>query len=172
MTEAENKGIDAGKLQKMDNRYFLFGLLNAFMNRLQAQGDIFFEEISWKQCFAMICLQLFEAPPTIRELSQVMGSSHQNVKQLLLKLQAKSYVNLNSDEHDKRKQRISITPEGIEFLRKYDKPSDDFIMELYQGIDASNMLMTISTISKMESNLKGWSGSDKEDMKNEDNRSI
>ena len=106
MERDESNVLESAKVQKMERRYFLFGLLNAFTNRLQAEGNLFFEEISWKQCFAMICIQMFEQPPTLKELAQVMGSSHQNVKQLLLKLQDASYVNLLEDEKDKRKQRI------------------------------------------------------------------
>ena len=146
--------MESASVQKMERRYFLFGLLNAFMNRLQAEGNLFYEEISWKQCFAMICIQMFEQPPTLKELAQVMGSSHQNVKQLLLKLQDASYVNLLEDEKDKRKQRVVITEQGKKFCKKYDKPSDEFIQCLYQDVEASDVLITIKTITTMENNLK------------------
>ena len=154
MERDESNVLESAKVQKMERRYFLFGLLNAFMNRLQAEGNLFFEEISWKQCFAMICIQMFEQPPTLKELAQVMGSSHQNVKQLLLKLQDASYVNLLEDEKDKRKQRVVITEQGKKFCKKYDKPSDEFIQCLYQDVEASDVLITIKTITTMENNLK------------------
>ena len=154
MERDESNVLESAKVQKMERRYFLFGLLNAFMNRLQAEGNLFYEEISWKQCFAMICIQMFEQPPTLKELAQVMGSSHQNVKQLLLKLQDASYVNLLEDEKDKRKQRVVITEQGKKFCKKYDKPSDEFIQCLYQDVEASDVLITIKTITTMENNLK------------------
>ena len=43
----------------MDSLYFLIGLLSEFVNRLQTRGDTIFEEISWKQCFMIICINLF-----------------------------------------------------------------------------------------------------------------
>ena len=73
-------------LKDMDNAHFLIGLLNAMMNNFQTVGDTFFEEMSWKQCFVMICIGLFEEPPTLKELSELMGSSHQNVKKMVEKL--------------------------------------------------------------------------------------
>ena len=154
MERGEINILESASVQKMERRYFLFGLLNAFMNRLQAEGNLFFEEISWKQCFAMICIQMFEQPPTLKELAQVMGSSHQNVKQLLLKLQDVSYVNLLEDEKDRRKQRVVVTEQGKNFCQKYDKPSDEFIQCLYQDVEASDVLITIKTITTMENNLK------------------
>ena len=94
------------------------------------------------------------AATQLKELAQVMGSSHQNVKQLLLKLQDASYVNLLEDEKDKRKQRVVITEQGKKFCKKYDKPSDEFIQCLYQDVEASDVLITIKTITTMENNLK------------------
>ena len=53
---------------------FLLGLLSAFDNRYQAAADAFFKEITWKQFFAIICIELCREAPTINELSEVMGS--------------------------------------------------------------------------------------------------
>ena len=48
--------IDTGELSfdGIDSSFFLIGLLSAFDNRYQAKADSFFEEISWKQFFAII----------------------------------------------------------------------------------------------------------------------
>jgi hypothetical protein len=64
-------------------QYFLLGLLSAFENRFQAMADKMMGEISWKQFFAIICIQMCKEAPTINDLSDVLGSSHQNVKQIL-----------------------------------------------------------------------------------------
>ena len=69
--------------------YYLIGLLSAFENRFQAVADNLMKEISWKQFFAIICINMCKEPPTLKELSDVLGSSHQNVKQILLKLEKK-----------------------------------------------------------------------------------
>ena len=67
--------------------YFLLGLLSAFENRFQAVADNAMKEISWKQFFAIICINMCKSTPTVKELAEIMGSSHQNVKQILLKLE-------------------------------------------------------------------------------------
>ena len=93
----------------IETSYFLLGLLSAFDNRFQAVADKTMEEISWKQFFAIICINLCKEKPTIKELTEIMGSSHQNVKQILLKLEKKGFVNIYPDSKDKRKQRIELT---------------------------------------------------------------
>ena len=93
----------------IESSYFLLGLLSAFENRFQAIADNTMKEISWKQFFSVICINLCKTPPTVKELAEIMGSSHQNVKQILLKLEKKGFVTLTVDENDKRKQRIELT---------------------------------------------------------------
>ena len=42
----------------IDPSYFLLGLLSAFDNRFQAVADSTMKEVSWKQFFAIICINL------------------------------------------------------------------------------------------------------------------
>ena len=112
--------VQSGRLDFSDipANYYLLGLLSAFENRFQALADSVMQEISWKQFFAIICINMCKEAPTIKELSEVLGSSHQNVKQILLKLEKKNFVRFQSDEADKRKQRIVLTNECREFCEK------------------------------------------------------
>ncbi|MBQ2405815.1 MAG: MarR family transcriptional regulator, partial [Lachnospiraceae bacterium] len=75
--------------------------------------------MSWKQFFAIICINLCRERPTINELAEIMGSSHQNVKQILNKLEAKGYVDIIIDEQDKRKQRIVVTDKTKQFCEEH-----------------------------------------------------
>lgn len=134
--------------------FFLLGLLSAFDNRYQAKADSFFEDISWKQFFAIICVQLCKESPTIKELAEVMGSSHQNVKQILNKLEKKGYVQTLSDETDKRKQRIILTEKTRTFCEEHDAESQMAVGKMFKGIDVKDIQVTIKTIMQMEKNLE------------------
>ena len=133
---------------------FLIGLLSAFENRFQAVADSFFEEITWKQFFAIICINLCRESPTINELSEVMGSSHQNVKQILLKLEKKGFVEMIADEKDRRKQRIVTTKKCEDFCQRNDQGSKIQMNKIFEGISQEQLITTIQTISQMERNLK------------------
>ena len=138
----------------IETPYFLLGLLSAFDNRFQAMADKVMEEISWKQFFAIICINLCKESPTIKELSEIMGSSHQNVKQILLKLEKKGFVNISVDEDDKRKQRVILTEKCIEFCNRNDENSSMAVKSIFEGISEKELLITIHTIIHMEENLK------------------
>lgn len=134
--------------------YFLLGLLSAFDNRFQALADSTIKEVSWKQFFAIICINLCKEPPTVKELAEIMGSSHQNVKQILLKLEKKSFVKITADENDKRKQRILLTEYCREFCAKNEGMTTIFMNSLFAGISQEQLQITIQTIMQMENNLK------------------
>ena len=156
MNYDEVMNIDKVEFKDMPPQPFLLGLLSAFDNRYQASADAYFKEITWKQFFSLICINLCKEPPTLNELSDIMGSSHQNVKQILLKLEKKGFVSTIPDESDKRKQRIYVTDKCREFIEENDNngQQSQFIIErIFNGIDEESLQTTIQTIMKMERNL-------------------
>ena len=84
----------------------------------------------------------------------VMGSSHQNVKQILLKLEKKGFVTMQTDTKDRRKQRIYLTEKAREFSASHDAQSQKIVGAIFQGISQESLDVTIQTILHMERNLK------------------
>jgi len=134
--------------------YFLIGLLSAFENRFQAVADSTMKEISWKQFFAIICINMCKEKPTVKELAEIMGSSHQNVKQILLKLEKKGFVHISVDESDKRKQRIELTDYCREFCENNDEMAMNIMKKMFSGVSEEQLQVTIQTIIQIEDNLK------------------
>lgn len=147
----QNKNVD---FTGIELSYFLVGLLSAFENRFQAVADKTMEEISWKQFFAIICTSLCKESPTIKELAEIMGSSHQNVKQILLKLEKKGLVDIIVDEKDKRKQRVVLTQFCKEFCEKNNEIAEISMKKMFAGIQEEQLKVTIQTIMQIEDNLK------------------
>ena len=140
-------------IQMMDAKRALFGLFFAFHNRLQAAGDSFYEEITCKQFFLLACMCLFpDEAPTPKDLAQVMGSSHQNVKQILNKLEHKGFIQIMTDQKDKRKLRIYLTPKA-EKMAVYNEKEEQFMEHLFQGINENQIKDTFAVIAQMEQNL-------------------
>lgn len=148
--------IKSGKLDftGIESSYFLIGLLSAFENRFQAVADKTMKEISWKQFFAIICIDMCKDNPTVKELSEIMGSSHQNVKQILLKLEKKEFVHITTDARDKRKQRIELTDHCRVFCEKNNEISSNIMRKMFGGISEEQLQVTIQTMIQIEDNLK------------------
>lgn len=148
--------INSGKIDfaKIERSYFLLGVLSAFENRFQAVADRTMKEISWKQFFAIICINMCKEKPTVKELAEIMGSSHQNVKQILLKLEKKSFVNITVDENDKRKQRIEVTDYCKEFCAKNDDITARIMKKMFDGVSEKQLQITIQTIIQIADHLE------------------
>jgi len=137
-----------------DDKKILFGLLLSFSNVLQTVGDTFYQEITIKQFYLLICLSLFEDDsPTINQLAEVMGSSHQNVKQILNKLKEGGFLNTLTDSNDKRKTRIIKTDKLEEFDKKYQTQTVLFMKKFYENVTEEQIKSTIKTIVQLEKNL-------------------
>ena len=141
-------------LNIMPPQFGLFGLLFAFMNRLQAAGDSFYEEITCKQWFLLACMNLYSKEvPTANDLAETMGCSRQNVKEILNALVKKEILVLKQDENDKRKQRIYLTSKQKRLAKKYQNKEMDFLKLLYKDISEKEIRSVFKIISKMEKNL-------------------
>lgn len=138
----------------IESSYFLLGLLSAFENRFQAVADSAMKEISWKQFFAIICINLCKDKPTVKELAEIMGSSHQNVKQILLKLERKGFVSITADERDKRKQRMELTDYCREFCSGNDEMTANMMKKMFTGVSEEQLQITIQTMIQIGENLK------------------
>ena len=148
--------VQSGKVDfsGIPSSYYLLGLLSAFQNRFQAIADGTMQEISWKQFFAIICINMCKEPPTLKELSDILGSSHQNVKQILLKLEKKDFIQFQPDEKDRRKQRIILTKHCRNFCEKNDEMSQDIMKRMFAGISEKELSETIRIIMKIDNNMK------------------
>lgn len=134
--------------------YILIGLLSAFESRFQALADSVLNDMSWKQFFVIVCIHLCKEKPTVKEIAHMMGCSHQNVKQLLIKLEKKGFLVMKKDEYDKRKQRIELTQDCILFCKQNDKVMKQVMMEIFDNITEEELKTTIKTIIQMDNHLK------------------
>lgn len=141
------------KLEKppeINSKYSIFAMIFMLSNRLQTIGDSFFEEISTKQWFVLLILFIMkDYSPTLNELSDAVGSSHQNVKQLILKLEKKGYVELGKDDEDARRLRIKVTAKAFELNMAYEEKSRIFIDSLFDGLKEEELDITNNVISAL-----------------------
>lgn len=111
--------------------------------------------ITAKQWFMLIVIvNAFKEAPSIKEIAKVMGSSHQNIKQLALKLEAKGMVELEKDKKDLRTTKVTLTKECFQLLKKLEKEGLVFMNKFYKEIDSKEVKNGRMFISKIMNNLK------------------
>ncbi len=141
-------------LSHIEDRYYLFGMLAAIANRMQTVGDKVFEEVTWKQWFALLGASVLQPDPSVSQVAGFIGTSHQNVKQLLLRLQSVGLVSLEKDKNDLRRTLVRRTPATEAFEQKYRESSALFMDSLFQGIPTEALAIARQVIHQLDQNLK------------------
>lgn len=143
------------KFENMDVRYLIYGTLFSLSNRIQTIGDKELKDITIKQHFLMIGLGMFENPPTLREMGDLIGCSYQNVKRMAEHLQKEGYLNIVQDQKDRRKLLLVTTGKIESRAEESREMTSKFMDTLYHEISEQELETTLSTLKKMDQNLGG-----------------
>lgn len=123
-----------------EERIRIFGNFFLISTRMETIGNEFLGDLTTKQWFFLATLfTFFSEPPTLTELSELMGSSRQNVKQIALKLETKGYIEIHKDEHDARILRIVPTQKSVEFGEEFDAKGKHFLDILFKNFDKTEL---------------------------------
>jgi DNA-binding MarR family transcriptional regulator len=142
--------------KNVDDKYVIFTLIFMLSNQLQTIGDAFFKEVSTKQWFVLLVLHIMKDHAlSLNELSEAVGSSHQNVKQLILKLEQKGYVELSKDDEDGRRLRITATQKSYELSQAYQGRSDEFLERLFHSFKKEDLTLVKNVLYDMRGILEG-----------------
>ncbi|GGL61139.1 MarR family winged helix-turn-helix transcriptional regulator [Sporolactobacillus putidus] len=144
------------KLDLMPDGQYVFGAVFVAANRINTmlEKELKKFDVTTKQWFLSIVIDnLFDRPPTIKEAAREMGSSHQNVKQIALKLQQKGFLTLEKDKQDSRAIRLKLTDSSLDFWKKLREEADAFTRTLFKDIDGDELRAARNVIRKMLSNI-------------------
>lgn len=144
------------KFEKMEDGQFIFGSIFVVANRMDTllERELSNYDITTKQWLLSIVIDsLFDEPPTIKEVAKEMGSSHQNVKQVALKLEHKGLIKLEKDKKDARATRIRLTDESYAFWKKTEGKGISFMEAVFKDIEKDELSKARAVLVRMLSNL-------------------
>jgi DNA-binding MarR family transcriptional regulator len=142
----------------MDNREtlykqkYIFGSVFLLRNKLQIIIDhgLADANVTTKQWFLMAVMEeFFDAPPALGELAEAMGSSHQNVKQIALKLQKKGFLDMEKDQQDRRVIRLKLTDKCHLFWQYRQEEIENFFVELFSNFNQSEINLLYLGMKKL-----------------------
>ncbi len=129
-------------------------------NRLQVLLDqqLKPDHLTAKQLFMMIVVDSFETAPGFSQISERFGTSRQNVKQLLLKLEKNRYVKIYTDQEDARYKRVQLTPKAKKYWKQRDQRDLFMLNNMFQNIRMQEMQKVQETLKKVDENIQVLSG--------------
>jgi DNA-binding MarR family transcriptional regulator len=93
-------------------RVQLFRLLLITGNDLRTRMDRRLAPIgvTTQQAALLTIVQSFPEAPSLGQVAEILGSTHQNAKQLATALSARGLMVIEVDPHDRRMRRLRVTP--------------------------------------------------------------
>ena len=141
---------------QIPDRQFVFGALLLLGNQMNTRLDRELAEfdVTTVQWFMTIAIEtMFAAPPTLQQVARLLSTSHQNIKQVALKLADKGMLTLVKDSHDRRVTRLHLTDRCRQLWAQTDVKGADFMARLYDGIDEKDLQVTRRTLQNLMANL-------------------
>lgn len=141
----------------MHKQRYIFGSIFLLANKLQVIIDrgLAGYGITAKQWFLMAVLdEFFSQPPTLSELAEAMGSSHQNVKQIALKLEQKGFLAMERDREDGRAMRIRLTERCYQIWENRQEQDQTFFRELFQDISPEELRIFHDGVKKLSDKVR------------------
>ena len=93
------------------------------------------DDLTLKQLMLLIVVDnAFEHDPTVKEISNELATSHQNVKVLLTQLEKKSFVELYTDEKDKRSTRVKTSKLKSSYWKERSQEDQTMLKHLFNGL--------------------------------------
>ena len=129
-------------LDGMEDQTTVFGSLFVTANLLETLLDRAFAPhgITVKQWMLLITItSLFRDAPTVKQVAEAMGTSHQNVKQVALNLEKGGFLRLLKDEHDARVTRLVTTEKCRTFGEETSQAGSAFMGEAFSGITEQDL---------------------------------
>lgn len=158
-------GISVNKLDVMSDQQFLFGFIFVAANRIDTllQREFKAFDVTTKQWFLSIVIDnLFDEPPTIKEAAKAMGSSHQNVKQIALKLEQKGLLILEKDKNDARVTRLKLTARSLDFWGKLREEGSEFTQALFKNVSKEDLSTARKVMQKVMMNMNAMDQEEQE----------
>jgi len=143
-------------MDSMLDEKFIFGSVLIVSNQMDTLlgRELNEHDLTTKQWLLIIVVEnSFAHDPSIKEVAKAMGSSHQNVKQVALKLEKKGFLILEKDKNDARVLRLKLTNRIEIFAKESQLKAENFTQRLFESISKEEMATTRFLLEKMLFNL-------------------
>ncbi len=115
------------------------------------------DNITAKQWLMMIIISnAFNHAPSMQEVADSMSITHQNVKQLAVRLENRGFLNIKRDPDNRRILRLKVTEECQKYWEKRSPDDIKSINALFEGleeIEIKNLFEIMGKLEKISANL-------------------
>jgi DNA-binding MarR family transcriptional regulator len=135
----------------------MFAKIFLLNNRLQyiIDKELQKDQLTTKQFLLIAAVEkAFDDPPSLKEAAYVLGTSHQNVKQIANQLQGKGFIEFEKDPDDRRVTRLKVTDKNRRFWDSRAGEHEEVVLGLFGFLSDGEIAALHSTVNKMLSGFE------------------
>lgn len=138
------------KNENIEKQNYIFGRLFLLANKLQVLGDHTLDGMTVRQWLLTIAVAHFkESSPTLNEVTGLMGTSHQNVKQLAVKLQEKGYLKIEKDIKDQRAICFILTDKCYQFWERRQEEIHQLLNRIFEDLKDMEVDLLYDSLNRL-----------------------
>jgi DNA-binding MarR family transcriptional regulator len=154
-----DQGLGDGLERRRADRVRLFRAVLGTAALLRGQVDraLAPSGITTQQAALLQCVEAQPAPPTMGQVAQAMSMTHQNVKQIALVLQRKGFLQIETDQADRRARRLVLTEHHHRFWRERNPADFDLVEQLTAALDDAEVRTLVALLARLREPLRDGS---------------
>jgi len=140
----------------------LFRLLLMVSNHVRTRMDarLAVTGVTTQQAAALTIVAQTDPPPTLGRVAGLMGTSHQNVRQIVAALERKGLVCVTVDPADRRARRITVTPAVDDLFGARDDDDHAEVARWFAVLSEHEQALAVSLLARVLKHVVGSSGAE------------
>lgn len=128
----------------------IYATLTATTGKIETNADKYYKGLTSRQYMTILAiLHLQPHETTLKNIAQKLGTTKQNVTQMVNAIEKKGYIVISPSEVDKRAINMKITDAGIQAIVECSKLGVMFLTDVFQDFDEEEMEILWRLLKKL-----------------------
>lgn len=137
-------------MNRTENEEYIIGCVSLLSNKITQFGDSILPDITFKQWFLLIMISKMELrEKSINSIAEVVGTTRQNVKKMLVPLENKGYVRIEKSDSDARALKVELTEKTFQYFTENDASAIRETNKLFSAFSTEEIDGLVCTLKKL-----------------------
>lgn len=137
-------------MNRTENEEYIIGCVSMLSNKITQFGDSILPDITFKQWFLLIMISKMELrEKSVNSIAEVVGTTRQNVKKMLVPLENKGYVRIEKSNSDARALKVELTEKAYQYFTDNDASTAHETEKLFSAFSTEEIEGLACTLKKL-----------------------
>lgn len=137
-------------MDRTEKEEYIIGSISLLSNKITLLGDTIFPDITFKQWFLLLMISKIERQDkNLNSIAEVVGTTRQNVKKMLVPLKSKGYVTIEKSKNDARALNVELTEKTYQYFEENNEPTASEANKLFSPFSIAEIDSFVYTLEKL-----------------------